>query len=98
MPEKKKQRQKKIPNHKKCFECTFTFCINFVCHLESDRQKLLGIIEQGFGDCYEFNDILRHIFKKRRAVLQSLKTRRWSVRISRRSLIYAEDDDDEDEE
>jgi hypothetical protein len=32
------------------------------CYLESDRQKLLGIIEVGFGDVSAFNTVLRHVF------------------------------------
>eukprot|EP00398_MALV-I-01_sp_L67-1_P000845 gene845-870_t len=35
------------------------------CHLENDRQKLLGIVEHGFGNFSEFNQILRHVFRKR---------------------------------
>eukprot|EP00400_MALV-I_sp_L67-5_P000595 gene595-1014_t len=35
------------------------------CFLESDRQRLLGVVEQGFGNFHQFNDILRHVFKKR---------------------------------
>eukprot|EP00400_MALV-I_sp_L67-5_P000596 gene596-1015_t len=35
------------------------------CALESDRQKLLGVVEQGFGNFNEFNTILRHVFRKR---------------------------------
>eukprot|EP00400_MALV-I_sp_L67-5_P000594 gene594-1013_t len=35
------------------------------CFLESDRQRLLGVVEQGFGNFHQFNDILRHVFTKR---------------------------------
>ena len=32
------------------------------CFLEADRQKLLGIVEQGFGDFDLFNNMVRHVF------------------------------------
>ncbi len=32
------------------------------CFKDSDRQKLMSIIETGFGDFYEFNEILRDVF------------------------------------
>ena len=35
------------------------------CYLESDRQRLLGVIEHGFGDFTGFNDIVRHVFRER---------------------------------
>ena len=38
------------------------------CYLESDRQKLLGIIEVGFGDVADFNAVLRHVFKREEAL------------------------------
>eukprot|EP00400_MALV-I_sp_L67-5_P000590 gene590-1009_t len=38
---------------------------NCKCHSESDRQKLLAVVEQGFGNFESFNQILRHVFRKR---------------------------------
>eukprot|EP00520_Triparma_pacifica_P001181 CAMPEP_0118637044 /NCGR_PEP_ID=MMETSP0785-20121206/2946_1 /TAXON_ID=91992 /ORGANISM="Bolidomonas pacifica, Strain CCMP 1866" /LENGTH=528 /DNA_ID=CAMNT_0006528211 /DNA_START=94 /DNA_END=1676 /DNA_ORIENTATION=+ len=35
------------------------------CYKENDRQKLMAIIETGFGDFYEFNELLRHVFVQR---------------------------------
>ena len=35
------------------------------CFLESDRQRLLGIVEQGFGNFHQFNNIIRHVFNDR---------------------------------
>ncbi len=35
------------------------------CYLETDRQRLLGIIEVGFGNFDAFNDIIRNVFHKR---------------------------------
>jgi hypothetical protein len=34
------------------------------CFLESDRQKVLSIIESAFGCCAPFNKIVRGIFRK----------------------------------
>ena len=31
------------------------------CHAESDRQKLLSIVQQGFGDFESFNAIIREV-------------------------------------
>jgi len=35
------------------------------CFLEGDRQKLLAIVESGFGNFVQFNSILRHVFMRR---------------------------------
>ena len=35
------------------------------CSLETDRQRLLGIIEHGFGEFDDFNDIVQQVFKER---------------------------------
>ena len=35
------------------------------CFLEKDRQRLMGIIEQGFGEFDDFNDIVQQVFKER---------------------------------
>ena len=33
-----------------------------MCFLLKDRERLLAIIDAGFGDCREFNKIVRRIF------------------------------------
>ena len=35
------------------------------CFKEEDRQKLLGVVEQGFGSFFEFNEIIRNVFSER---------------------------------
>jgi len=40
------------------------------CYSESDKQKLCAIIEQGFGDFQEFNEIVRHVFVSRLKVVK----------------------------
>eukprot|EP00400_MALV-I_sp_L67-5_P000593 gene593-1012_t len=49
------------------------------CHLESDRQKLLAVVEQGFGNFEEFNNILRHVFRKRVSRQTERESRQSSV-------------------
>ena len=36
------------------------------CFLEYDRQRLLAVIESGFGNCSPFNKLVRGIFSKKR--------------------------------
>ena len=48
------------------------------CFMQADRQRLLAVIEAGFGDFKEFNKDVRSIFAKR--------LRRRSISASRRSL------------
>ena len=38
------------------------------CFLAKDRQRLLAVIEAGFGDFREFNKIVRNIFASRTTV------------------------------
>lgn len=66
------------------------------CFLESDRQKLLGIIEHGFGNFESFNYMLRHVFKDRvartkvfgsiRQSLRSLKNRMSTAKLTTDSM------------
>ena len=35
------------------------------CFLESDKQLILGIIQQGFGSFDAFNETLREVFEQR---------------------------------
>ena len=35
------------------------------CFLEEDRQRLLGIVERGFGDFDTFNQMIRQMFQSR---------------------------------
>eukprot|EP00398_MALV-I-01_sp_L67-1_P000640 gene640-207_t len=35
------------------------------CYLESDRNKLLGIVQQGFGSFEKFNEVIRQVFQER---------------------------------
>ena len=51
------------------------------CFLAKDRERLLAVIEAGFGDFREFNKIVRGIFATRTILTESLSTT--SVRSTR---------------
>ena len=42
------------------------------CFLRRDREKLLGVIESGFGDLYAFNQCVKHIFPSEVVPAESL--------------------------
>ena len=60
------------------------------CHHEAERQKMLAIIEKGFGNFDVFNSIIRHVFSERMAEVSTILDRVTSSR--RRSAVYASSD------
>jgi hypothetical protein len=46
------------------------------CFLESDKQKLLGIVEYGFGNANLFNEVIRDMFKSRHKTVFQIKLER----------------------
>ena len=49
------------------------------CFKETDRLKLLGIVEHGFGDFDAFNTIVRHVFNERMSV--PLTFEEWQLKL-----------------
>ena len=39
------------------------------CFLQQDRERLLAVIEAGFGDFKEFNKLVRRIFSSRTSII-----------------------------
>ena len=58
------------------------------CYLEKDRQKLLGIVEKGFGSYEAFNKAFRHVFDQRMSTIITQK----NIVSSRRVSIYRVDE------
>eukprot|EP00966_Prymnesium_polylepis_P213645 4947815-Prymnesium_polylepis.1 len=54
------------------------------CALESDRQRLLGMIESGLGSIDAFNELVRKIFRFAGGGSENKRKRSFTVRVSRR--------------
>ena len=54
------------------------------CALESDRQRLLGMIESGLGSIDAFNELVRKIFRFGGGGSENKRKRSFTVRVSRR--------------
>ena len=61
------------------------------CYLDKDRQKLLGIVEKGFGSYEAFNKAFRHVFEQRMSTIITQK----NIVSSRRVSIYRVDEPEE---
>ena len=42
---------------------------NARCFVEEDRQRLLAVVEAGFGDYNDFNKVVRHLLSSRRLAI-----------------------------
>ena len=62
------------------------------CYVDKDRQKLLGIVEKGFGSYEAFNKAFRNVFDQRISTIISPKNMVSTTRVS----IYRVDDLEED--
>ena len=50
------------------------------CFLESDKQLILGIIQQGFGSFDAFNETVRQVFNQRIETMQDEENAKWTER------------------
>ena len=57
------------------------------CFLEKDRQRLLAVVEAGFGNFAGFNTVVRNVFETRASFRRPSSNRGWSVRSSAAAAV-----------